>query len=87
MEQPDLSGNPEESGMFLFLTDIPNYQSLSIDDMIIVPHPCCEIAQAIYTFGYLYDASTGRLIIYPNTKLCGRFTRSTKCQCEIYVLS
>ncbi len=87
LEQTNLSGNPEGSGMFLFLTNIPNYQSLSINDMIIVPHPCCEKAQAIYTFGYLYYASTGRLIIYPNTASCGRFARSTNCKCEVYVLS
>ena len=81
-EQTNLSGCPATSGMYLFLTNIPNYTSLTINDLAICALGLHESA-GLYSYGYKYTASNGKLIVYPSSG--GRFTRGSG-KCTVYVI-
>ena len=55
-EQPSVAGAGTQSCMVIYVTDIPEYSSKTINDFIIVAHPLHE-GGGVYDYGYVYNPS------------------------------
>lgn len=66
-EIADLADCPQSSGLVVYVTNIPDYQMLTLCNLIIVVDSVDHEGDGLYTYEYVYNAVVGRITVYPSS--------------------
>ncbi len=81
----DMADSPATSCMVVYITNVPGYDSLTLDNLIIVTDFVSHESAGGCTYGYVYNAAVGRITIYPTSS--NRFKRGNSGAATVYVMA
>lgn len=81
----DMVDSPATSCMVVYVTNISGYRSLTLSNLIIVVDFVSHESAGGCTYGYVYNASAGRITIYPTSS--NRFKRGNEAAATVYVIA
>ena len=85
LENPsDMADSPATSCMVVYITNVPNYHTLTLDNLIIVIDFVSHESEGGCTYGYVYNAAVGRITIYPTSS--NRFKRGNSGAATVYIM-
>lgn len=79
-----MADSPVSSCMVVYITNVPGYDSLTLDNLIIVTDFVSHESEGGCTYGYVYNAAVGRITIYPTSS--NRFKRGNSGAATVYVM-
>ena len=80
----DMADSPASSCMVAYITNVPGYGSLTLDNLIVVTDFVSHESAGGCTYGYAYNAVAGRITIYPTSS--NRFKRGNDGAVTVYVM-